>query len=274
MRATKTEEAKLCPYGWGSVLTARQREFARFVLRHGVVSRDQAKAWGGFGSLTRVNTFLASSVEPELLSRKTVPIYPGKGSAQALYYVGKASGALLDVEPEVLTNVRRQISRWSWQQVEHVLAANQVLVDFIVSLRRLPQATLLSYNTEPELRRLFLNRRFVPDGWIAWGGEGKRFNCFTEIDLHSEGLTAWRHKVLEYLQYLECGQHQEIFGFRAFRVLVLAKSQRRLENLRRLAIPAGRLFQFSELTAINADNIMAKVWLPASGSTPIALMEA
>ena len=170
-------------------------------------------------------------------------------------------------------NVRRQISRWSWPQVEHVLAANQVQVDFIVALRRVPDAALLSYNTEPELRQIFLNRRFVPDGWIAWREEGKRFNCFTEIDLHNEGLTVWRQKILEYMQYLESGQHQELFGFRAFRILVLARSQHRPENLRRLAVQAGQLFRFAELAAVNADNIMAKVWLPASGSTRIALTE-
>ena len=113
----------------------------------------------------------------------------------------------------------------------------------------------------------------MPDGWIAWTGEGKRFNCFTETDLHSEGLTVWRSKILAYLEYAESGQHQELFGFRAFRVLVLAKSRVRLENLRRIAVPAGQLFRFADLGTVDADNIMGKIWLPASGLTPLALTE-
>src|SRR5207247_1634024 len=107
------------------------------------------------------------------------------------YYVGRAGGSLLDVEPNALARVRRQISRWSWPQIDHVLAANKVLLDLNVALRRSPGAALVSYNTEPELRKIFLNRRLVPDGWISWTSEGKRFNCFTEADLHSEGLTVW-----------------------------------------------------------------------------------
>jgi hypothetical protein len=144
MKATNAREERRCPHGRGAVLTARQRELTQFAFRHRVVSRDQVKAWGEFGSLTRVNTCLAASIAAELLSRKTVPVYPGRGSAQALYYVGKASGSLLDVEPDVLTRVRRQISRWSWPQIEHVLAANQVLVDFYVALRRMRGVALVS----------------------------------------------------------------------------------------------------------------------------------
>jgi protein involved in plasmid replication-relaxation len=274
MTATKTKTVKRSPYGRGRILTERQRKLPWFAFRHRVVSRDQVKAWGEFGSLTRVNTCLAASVDADLLSRKAIPVYPGKGSAQALYYIGKGSGTLLDVAPEIVTKLRRRISRWGWPQVEHVLASNQVLVDFVVALRHVPDAALLSYNTEPELRQIFLNHRLVPDGWMAWTAEGKRFNCFIEVDLHKEGLIEWRKKILEYLEYAESGQHQELFGFRAFRVLVLAKSQPRLENLRRLAVPGGQLFRFTKLAAVNSDNIMAKVWLPASGSIPLALTEA
>jgi hypothetical protein len=104
-----------------------------------------------------------------------------------------------------------------------VITANQVLVDFLSAANRLPETQMLSFRTEPELRRTFLGQPLVPDGWFAWTNQGKRFNCFIEVDLAHEGLTQWRKKVLDYLTYAESGLHQEIFSFRSFRVLVVAQ---------------------------------------------------
>jgi hypothetical protein len=256
------------------VLTERDPRVLESVYRHQLLTRDQFMRVGGFNSITRVNTRLAALVAAGMLQRKSMPIHPGRGSAQMLYFLSKASAAVLDIDPAAVTQQIRQVSRWDLRQVEHVRTENQILVDLIDALQRTADVALIAFHTEPELRQIFLNRRLVPDGWIAWTAEGKRFNCFTEADLHSEGLTVWRSKILQYLEYAESGQHRELFGFRAFRVLVLAKSRSRLENLRRIAVPAGQLFRFADLAAVNAGNIMAKTWLPASGSTPCNLLMA
>lgn len=257
------------------VLTDRDRQLLGHVARFRLVSRDQAMALAPFGSLTRANTRLARLVERRLLARKAVPIFPGKGSAQALYYLGPASATALSTESVPrLRNQLRQIARWDLRQVAHVLAANQVVVDFLSALRQHPEADLLAFRTEPELRELYVKRALVPDGWIAWRQGGKRFNTFIEVDLHHEGLIAWRKKILGYQDYLGSGLHQEIFGFKACRVLVLAKSRTRLAHLRTLAQVAGRLFLFAELATVNATNVLGSVWLPAAAGDPRALREA
>ena len=255
-------------------LTKRDQRLLELLYRFRLLSRDQIMAVAGFGSLTRVNTRLAALVHARVLSRKVLPVYPGKGSAQALYFLGPASRTFVEADPEVVCRLIRQISRWDLRQVEHVIAANQVLVDASSALGRTPGACLISFRTEPELRQMFSDRALVPDGWIAFENDGKRFNCFVEIDLHHEGLAEWRTKVLRYLEYAQSGMHQERFGFRSFRVLVLAKTKARLCNLRQIGEAAGRLFLFGEIGTVNAQTILSPVWLPAVGNASLRLTEA
>jgi len=121
---------------------------------------------------------------------------------------------------------------------------------------------------------MFSDRKLVPDGWFAWTHGDKRFDCFIEIDLHHEGLSEWRAKVLRYVEYAESGLHQERFGFRAFRTCALAKSAARLNNLRSISETAGGLFLFGAIGAVTAANFFDAVWCRARGQTPIRLVEA
>lgn len=225
-----------------------------------------------FNSLTRANTRLAKLVKAKLLARKQTPVVPGHGGAQALYHLTPGSAAALNADPATIISQSRQASRWDLRQIEHVITANQVLVDFLSAVDPLlPETQMLSFRTEPELRRAFLGQPLVPDGWFAWVEKGRRFNCFVEVDLAHEGLIQWRKKTLDYLTYAESGLHQEIFSFRSFRVLVLAEGGRRLENLRRTSEHADRLFLFAQLQEITPQTILGAAWLPVRGSDRTSL---
>jgi hypothetical protein len=256
------------------VFTTRDKRLLELVRRFQLLSRDQVMALAPFGSLTRANTRLAALVSARLLSRKRLPIYPGQGSAQALYFLGTQSEAALAIDSAALVNQVRRISRWDYRQVEHVVAANRVLCDALRALDRGPDAQILAFRTEPELRRLFADRSLVPDGWFAWTESGKRFNCFVEVDLHHEGLREWRGKVLRYLEYAESGLHRERFGFGSFRVCVLAKSLSRVNHLKQLSQTAGRLFLFAEFDCASAGGVFGPVWFSAQGDSRIKLTEA
>jgi hypothetical protein len=255
-------------------LTERDRRMLQLVSRFRLMSRDQIMALAPFGSLTRANTRLAALLHARLLSRKLLPVYPGKGSAQALYFLGIAGGSVLSIDPKCLSQQLRQTSRWDLRQVAHVVAANQGLTDALEAAAKSGTTYVNGFRTEPELRQIFSNRQLVPDGWFAWTESGKRFNCFLEIDLHHEGLQEWRSKVLRYVEYAESGVHQERFGFRGFRVCVLAKSTARLTNLRPIAEAAGGLFLFGQIGAVNAENFFGPVWLATRGATRLGLSEA
>jgi hypothetical protein len=256
------------------VLTGRDRRVMELLSRFHLMSRDQIMALAPFGSLTRANTRLAALLGARLLSRKSLPVYPGNGSAQALYFLGKRSGSVLPIDDERLSRHIRQASRWDLGHVAHVVAANQCVTDALVATARSPEARVDGFRTEPELRQVFSDRRLVPDGWFAWTESGKRFNCFFEIDLHHEGLQEWRTKVLRYVEYAESGIHAERFGFRAFRVCVLAKSTARIENLRRIAETAGAIFLFGEIGRVTAVNFFGTSWLGARGANRLKLSEA
>lgn len=212
------------------VLTERDRQLIAYVACFRLVRRDQAMALAPFWSLTR----LAALVAAHLLSRKLLPVYPGKGSAQALYYLGKEAGGLVNMEPSLLKRYCRQMARWDLRQADHVLTANQVVVDFLAGLARRVEDAAPDFRTEHELRETFHDRNLVPDGWLAWTANGKRFNVFVEVDLSTEGLGAWRRKVVSYQQYADHDAHREYFNLRSFRVLVVAPSRARLRNLRQV----------------------------------------
>lgn len=254
-------------------ITERDRRLLEFVTRFRLMSRDQAMALAPFGSLTRANTRLAALVRAGLLARKLLPVYPGRGSVQALYHLGKLSRGIVNAEPSFIERQARQIARWDSRQTAHVVAANQVVVDFLAALDRSDGANA-DVRTESELRQMFHDRPLVPDGWLSWTHEGKRFNAFVEADLGTEGLGAWRKKVVNYLQYAESDAHAEHFGLRSFRVLVVAASRERLGHLRKVSESAGRLFLFAETSAVNRENFFDPIWLPAKGAHPIALAEA
>lgn len=258
----------------GIVLMARDRRVIEHVWRFRLLSRDQLMVLGPFQSVTRANTRLARLVRARLLSRKTLPVYPGQGGAQALYAVGSATARALGKDPVEGLRQARQAARWDAQHTAHLLAANQVLIEFLALTNRSSDPKVLNFQTEAELRRQFLDRRLVPDGWIAWAHNGRRFNCFIEVDLHHEGLREWRKKVLDYLAYGESGFHQELFHFQACRVLVLTRSRPRLDHIRRLAEPAGRMFLFATLADIRSSPVFGPVWLTAAGPTRIALDQA
>lgn len=239
-------------------LTERDRRLLGYLARFRLLSRNQVMALAGFASITRANTRLASLVASQLIARKALPYYPGHGSAQALYLLLEAASSFLD--RPVLSEEARRIRRWDFRQATHTLIANEVLIDLFLATERSAE-----FRTEPELRQVFASRNLVPDGWLAWRAEGKRFNCFIEVDLHTEGLGVWRDKVMAYLQYAESGLHLELFGFRFFRVAVLAQSKKRLENLRSIGRTAGRLFVFAEQGLINRSTVLGSSWRSSSG---------
>lgn len=246
-----------------SSLTERDRRIVDSVLRYSALNRDQVRVLASFGSVTRVNARLKRLVDDGYLRRRVLPVIPGRGSAQALY----APGRLADKRPD-------RSGRWTASQLAHVVAANQVLVDAIRGSAAMPAVSLIQVNTERELRRLLTERELVPDGWFAWSQSGRRYNAFVELDLHHEGLAVWRSKILRYLAYLEAGLHQELFGFRAFRVLVVARTMRRLNNIRRVAAHIDRAFLFSTIKTVCNGNVFGPVWLRAQGNEPISLVEA
>lgn len=253
-------------------MTARDRRAIEFLYRFRLLTRDQIMALAPFHSLTRVNTRLPALTRADVLSRKRLPIYPGQGSAQNLYYLGRKATDLVPIDPAAILQQVRQVGRWDLRQVEHVRAANGVLIGLYTALSRAHSD--VRFETEPELRNKFQGRTFVPDGWIAWTAEGRRFNCFLEIDLHHEGLTDWREKILTYQTYADSGEHQQRFGFRGFRVLGLAQTARRLAGLRQVAASAGRLFLFSELGTPPDAMAGDAVWFRAAGADRLRLVEA
>jgi hypothetical protein len=90
------------------MLTERDHRLVALVARFRLLSRDQLMALAPFGSLTRANTRLAALVRMRALARKNVPVYPGHGSAQALYHLGRKAR---EVVPSISASSARTFGR-------------------------------------------------------------------------------------------------------------------------------------------------------------------
>jgi hypothetical protein len=77
----------------------------------------------------------------------------------------------------------------------------------------------------------------------------------------------------KYFLPAESGLHLERFGFRSFRVCVLAKSAARLNNLRQISTLSKALFLFGQIGSVNAGNFFNAVWRTVH-NTAINLVEA
>lgn len=262
-----------CNEGSTLVLTARDRRMITLLTRFRLLSRDQIMTLAPFHSLTRVNTRLAALVRARVLSRKQIAVLPGHGSAQALYSLGPRSADFTQCDAMEIRRQVRQAARWEWSSVEHLLTCNELLIAFGRACRTKENTSLIAFRTEPELRETMTQASLCPDGWLAWRSGDRAFNGFIEVDLHHEGLTQCRSKVLAYQAYASSGLHKELFEFASFRVFVVAKSRRRLDSLRRICGFAEGLFFFSDLQAA-VRNPLGGVWLRADGDAVLGPEEA
>ena len=112
----------------------------------------------------------------------------------------------------------------------------------------------------------------IPDGYCEVE-VGLAIRCmFIEVDLGSEALRIWEEKTRNYLRLAISGEFTRIFHQQQFRVLVLAASQRRLANIRRVvAESTEKLFWFATFDDINRDGAAGSIWLRPKGETLLPL---
>jgi len=107
--------------------------------------------------------------------------------------------------------------------------------------------------------------RLIPDGYFELVTPQKTLAAFLEADLGHEGLSVWKAKVRNYLQYAVCGNFEKRFRQPQFRVLVVTDSERRMQSLRAAtASLTDKIFWFSTFDSIAAHGFWSSVWLRAN----------
>jgi hypothetical protein len=270
-------------------LTSRDRAIIHAVYEHRFLRRDQIarlffRAGPGARSevlLSSCNTRLQKLYQHGYLTRTMPPAF--EGSNQAVYALDRRGVAVVAADRGV--DVAR--IRWSPKMrsselyfQEHTLEINEVWLAFELVAREDPNIrisdwamdgpTLWDSVPDASARRGRLPVR--PDAYLGLSFGEKSTWFFLEVDRGTMTNRRFAEKVRAYRSYWRDGAFTERYGRKSFRVLTVAPSARRRDNLRRTAGAAGAqgMFLFATLPDARTD-VLGSIWYPAHRDQPTPL---
>ncbi len=250
------------------VIQERDLELLRALVHLRVIDRVQAMVVGGFGSTTRVNARLLALVRAGLLRRFFLGTTAG--GAKALYALSAKGARLMGVP-----------LRGPQRPKDETLA-----IDFFVThqLTVNEMYCALKYGTHPPgvtfqrwlsfFASILPNIRLIPDGYVELATPAGIVSAFLEIDLGTERGPVWGEKVKQYFELAVRGAEDQGPFHRPFRILVIARSERRLESIRTaVSVKTEKIFWFASLESIRRDGIFAPVWRRPTGEDRLPLIK-
>lgn len=264
------------------VLTERDREIVAAVYENRFLRRDQIERLF-FTTTAACNARLVKLYQHRLLDRLYLPVEIG--SSQAVYALDKGGAELLagklHVPPSSL-GWRRKHNRVEFFFLEHTVGVAELNVAMQVALQKRSDVKLLFFKREGFLQR---ERVQDPDDWEetlpvapdAFFGleqpQGRSF-FFVEVDMGTESLKRIRRKLAAYQEYWRSGAYQERYGFRNFRVLVIAEGADRLANLVSTAAELGAknmfLFALSQNVSVR---VLDRIWFKPNTLDPTTILD-
>jgi len=242
----------------GFILQDRDLHLLREIGTMRVVDREQAKCVAGFGSTRRVNYRLLGLTRAGLLRRFFLGT--NAGGQKALYTLSHSGAKRADVPFHGLRRRQDEILVADFF-VAHQLAINEIYCNLKFRPIPVPEARFEKWITfyEP----LEAGTRLIPDGYVEVRTPSKTLTAFLEVDLGNEGLSVWRTKVQNYLQYAISGNFEKRFGQSQFRVLVIANT-RRMRSLQAATLAlTDKIFWFSTFDSMAGAGFWSPVWLRA-----------
>jgi len=243
-----------------STLAVQERDLRLFealeTMR--VINREQAKIAAGFHSTTRANARLLALTKAGFLKRAF------HGSREAVYWLTSnpqyrgGHKELTPREPQSLF-------------LRHRLEINEVYL--LLKFCAIPMRGWWFVRWECFQKNLAPSVPLIPDGYFELRSATGVRACFVEVDLGTEALPVIQKKVRLYLHLATSGEFQALFHQPQFRVLIVANSERRLQNLRAaIAKLTDRIFWLSTLDSIHRERFWAPVWLRPIGEQRQSLL--
>lgn len=206
------------------------------------------------------------------------------GQPPAVYTLGANAYPLLSKilgqERHDLVFKKRNI-KVEWLFLNHALGIAEFRVNLDLALRANPSVDLLFWKREsqelnarvsdPTGRRKYLP--VTPDSFFGLKTEQGISYFFVEVDMGTETLKRFSEKIIAYKQYWKSRKYTEAYGYRHFRVLTIAESERRLVNLIDATAKAGgkNMFLFTTFAGIEKA-ILGEVWFSAVSESPVSLI--
>lgn len=244
----------------GFVIQERDRHLLSELGIMRIVDRDSAKIVAGFGSTRRANARLLQLTRAGLLRRFFIgSVAHGR---KAIYTLAPKGTELVAAK---LGGISRPSGRLVVGDtfVEHQSYINQIYL----AVKYRPTENGITFRRWHAFRQSISdNIKLTPDGYFEIAATNSLRCMFLEVDLGTEALSVWQQKAAYYLQLALSGEFQRRFHQPQFRVLVVANSDRRLQNIRATVCKStDKIFWFSTFELINRDGLLGSVWLRPSG---------
>jgi hypothetical protein len=221
-----------------------------------IMDRFQAMAVGGFRSTTRVNTRLGAYTKAGLTNR--VFIATENGGKKALYFLSRKGALLAGVPHKPLKRTREEMLIADLF-VEHQLAVNSIYI--AVAHQSIPMAGVghrIWQTTEEPISR---SHPIIPDAYFEMDSLQGIQSMFLEVDMGTEVLKIWQKKTAAYIRFAMSGDFPARFHQSRFRVLVITRSEHRLESVRKTVSElTDKIFYFTTFELIKRDGFWSPIW--------------
>jgi hypothetical protein len=244
----------------GVVLQNRDRHLLSELGVMRIIDREMTKVVAGYGTTTQANKRLLELTRSGLLRRFFVgTISSGRKavytlSAKGAEMVATQLGGINRPEGKLVTGDRF---------VEHQTGINEIYI----AVKYRPIAGDARFTRWHNFRQSISEAvKITPDGYFEIATADSIRTAFLEVDLGTEALKIWQQKTGYYLQLAISGEFTKRFRQQQFRVLVVANSERRLDNIRAVvAKSTDKIFWFTTLDNIHRDGFWYPIWLRPKG---------
>lgn len=253
-------------------LQARDKELFVSLCRYEYLTNDQIKALFDFGCLTRVNVRLRKLYDNNYLSRAY--INNPCGQAKIVHFIGPEAVPIvaerLKIDPLIIKRKRQRLLKAKESVLIRSLLINKVRLAFALAGKDKPEIKM------GEWKQVVLkgDSTFYPEAYFAYQHNGKRYNCFLEIDSSIRSSKSFKDRLQKYLKYGTEGYFNRQFGFNFFRVLIICSNQDRLKTLCNIASRlTDRMFWFAAIERITSENVFNAIWLRPGKQEKYSLLE-
>jgi hypothetical protein len=238
------------------ILQERDRKLIQILGSIRFIDRFQATRIAPFHSASRAKTRLLALVRAGHLDHLFVgTIAGGRRAIYRLPENRRRHG------PKLISSAKTELF------VEHQLALNEIYLAMAFSER-----VRLVHWSQPTTA-LPDRHGVIPDAFAELTADGQRLGWFVEVDLETESLPIWEEKVDGYLRLARSDYVRDRHGLASFRVLVIARTEDRIQAIRsRIARSTDKVFWLSSTAAINSEGFWAAVWWRPSGEQRFSLL--
>lgn len=258
------------------MLQERDKQILIVLYHFRFLTNDQLQALFGFGCLTRINVRLRKLFDNEYLSRRFLSNPYGR--ARILHFPGPEAVDIvaqeLKVDPLFVRKKRRRILKLRDSSLNRYLLINKFRLALVLALKTRPQTKCENWRVQREVP-LKLEKNFYPDAYFNYRCHNENFNAFLEIDHPFKNREQFQEKIEKYLRYGLEGYFQRQFGFRFFKVLIVASTPARLKYL--IKVIEGltdKMFWLTTWEMITPEKILIPVWLRSGKEGLFSLLEA